>query len=187
MVRLIVGLGNPGREYEKTRHNVGFMVLDKVADSLGVSISREKFSALYGECRLDETKVFLVKPLTYMNRSGEAVAQFARFFKVEPSQILVIYDDLDLPLGKLRLRLRGSSAGHRGVQSIIDALSTQEFPRLRVGIGRPERKEEVINYVLSPFTEEEFKVLEPALERAAECAVQAARSGVSEKLISKCS
>jgi len=186
MLRLIVGLGNPGREYEKTRHNVGWWVLDRVAERLGVEISREKFNALYGELRLPEGKAVLLKPLTYMNRSGEAVGQFARFFKVEPQEILVIYDDLDLPLGTLRLRLKGSSGGHRGVESIIQALGTKDFPRLRVGIGRPERKEEVVNYVLSPFKGEELPLVKEAVERAAECVIQALEGGITNTLINKC-
>jgi PTH1 family peptidyl-tRNA hydrolase len=124
MVKLVVGLGNPGKEYEKTRHNVGWWVLDEVSKELGISFSREKFNSLYGETKLNGEKVFFLKPLTYMNRSGESVSRFARFFKIEPKDILVIYDDLDLPLGKVRLRLKGSSGGHRGVQSVIESLGT---------------------------------------------------------------
>jgi PTH1 family peptidyl-tRNA hydrolase len=187
MVKLVVGLGNPGKEYEKTRHNVGWWVLDEVSKELGISFSREKFNSLYGETKLNGEKVFFLKPLTYMNRSGESVSRFARFFKIEPKDILVIYDDLDLPLGKVRLRLKGSSGGHRGVQSVIESLGTQEFPRIRVGIGRPERKEEVVDYVLSPFKEEELPLIEEAVKRAASCVLEILRKGeLNQKIQSKC-
>ncbi|WP_456342065.1 aminoacyl-tRNA hydrolase [Thermovibrio sp.] len=187
MVRLVVGLGNPGKEYEKTRHNVGWWVVDRVAEELGLSLSREKFSALYGEYSTPRGKVFFIKPLTYMNRSGEAVGRFARFFKIQPSEILVIYDDLDLPPGALRLRLKGSSGGHKGVESVIQALGTKEFPRLRVGIGRPQRKEEVVDFVLSPFGSKELPLIEKAVEKAAGCVIEAVRRGeIEQKLINKC-
>jgi len=187
-MRLVVGLGNPGREYERTRHNVGWWVLDRVAEKLGFDFSRQKFNALYGEYSSPEGKLFFLKPLTYMNRSGEAVGQFARFFKIQPSEILVVYDDLDLPLGTLRLRLKGSSGGHRGVESVIQALGTKEFPRLRIGIGRPERKEQVVDFVLSPFKEEELPLIEEAVERAADCVVEAVkRGGIEQSLINQCS
>ncbi|ADU96271.1 aminoacyl-tRNA hydrolase [Thermovibrio ammonificans] len=169
MVKLVVGLGNPGREYEKTRHNVGWMVLDRLADKLGVSLNREKFKGLYGEYRGENGKVILLKPLTYMNRSGESVSQFLRYFKIAPEEMVVVYDDLDLPLGKLRLKPKGSSGGHRGVESIIRELGTSNFPRLKVGIGRPARKEEVVDYVLSPFGREQWPAIEEAVDRASDC------------------
>ncbi|WP_457678320.1 aminoacyl-tRNA hydrolase [Thermovibrio sp.] len=188
MVKLIVGLGNPGKEYEKTRHNVGWMVLDRVASKLGVEIGREKFKGKFGEYRAPWGKAVLLKPLTYMNRSGECVEKFANFFKVEPKEVLVIYDDLDLPLGKLRFRLKGSSGGHKGVASVIEALKTTEFPRIKVGIGRPERKEEVVDFVLSPFKEEELPVINKAIERATECVIELLERGeIDQKLINKCS
>jgi PTH1 family peptidyl-tRNA hydrolase len=187
MVKLVVGLGNPGKEYEATRHNVGWQVLDRVARELSISFSRTKFNAIYGEFPSEHGKVFFIKPTTYMNRSGESVAQFVKFFKIKPSEVLLVYDDLDLPLGVVRLRLKGSSGGHRGVESVIQALGTSEIPRLRVGIGRPERKEEVVSYVLSPFRKEELPTLESALERATECIVEIVKKGkIDQKLISKC-
>ncbi len=187
MVKLVVGLGNPGREYEKTRHNVGWWVLDRISEELNSPISREKFNGLYSEVRAGSHKVILLKPLTYMNRSGESVSQFVRFFKLKPEEVLVIYDDLDLPLGKLRLRLRGSSGGHRGLQSVIDSLGTCNFPRLRIGIGRPERKEEVVDYVLSPFKDEELPTVEDAVSRAASCVIEILKKGeIDQKIVSKC-
>lgn len=187
MIRLVIGLGNPGKEYEKTRHNVGWWVLDELSNSLGFSFNREKFKGLYGEAYINDQKVFFLKPLTYMNRSGESVSQFVRFFKLKPSKVLLIYDDLDLPLGKVRFREKGSSAGHRGVQSVIDALGTQEIPRIKVGIGRPATKEEVVDYVLSPFRKEELPVVEEAVKRAANCVETLLREGTSQKTTSKCS
>ncbi len=187
MIRLVVGLGNPGKEYEKTRHNVGWWVIDKLSEDLGFSLSREKFKGIYGEKLLSGNKVFFLKPLTYMNRSGESVSEFARFFKIEPAEILVIYDDLDLPLGKLRLRLKGSSGGHKGVQSVIEKLGTSEFPRLRIGIGRPATKDEVVNYVLSPFSEEEEEIVKGAVERAANCIKDVLQRGeIDQNTLSKC-
>ena len=187
MIKLVVGLGNPGREYERTRHNVGWWVIDELSERLGFSLNREKFKGLYGETRVNDRKVIFLKPLTYMNRSGESVSQFVRFFKLKPSEVLLIYDDLDLPLGKVRFREKGSSAGHRGVQSVIEALGTQEIPRIKIGIGRPATKEEVVDYVLSPFSEEELPQIEEAVKRAADCVEALLREGISQKTLSKCS
>jgi PTH1 family peptidyl-tRNA hydrolase len=188
MVKLFVGLGNPGREYENTRHNVGWMVLDHFAEEFGIDFSKEKFKGKIAELRSGNGgKIFLLKPLTYMNLSGESVGEITRFYKIKPEEILVIYDDLDLPLGKLRLRLKGSSGGHRGVASIEQHLGSRNFPRLRVGIGRPERKEEVVNYVLSPFREEELKALKKIIERAVTCLKEILRKGgIDNKIMSKC-
>jgi len=186
MAKLVVGLGNPGEKYERTRHNVGWMVLDALAKRLGVEFSREKFNGLYGEAFVNGEKVFLLKPLTYMNRSGDCVGKFARFFKVEPGSVVAVYDDLDLPLGTLRFKPKGSSGGHRGVESLIAALGTKEFPRLRVGIGRPATKEEVVNFVLSPFSEEEWPVIEEAVEKGAQCLELYLKGEPLNRLSSKC-
>jgi len=188
MVRLIVGLGNPGKEYERTRHNVGWMVLDKLCEELGCSFSREKFEGLFAEYRTsDGNKVLLLKPLTFMNRSGESVGKFVRFYKLQPKEVLVVYDDLDLPLGKLRLRLKGSSGGHKGVLSVEHALGTKDFPRLRVGIGRPERKEEVVDYVLSPFKKEEVDIIEKAICKATDCLKAVLELGeIDNKIMNRC-
>ncbi len=187
MIKLVVGLGNPGREYEKTRHNVGWWILDELAQRLGFSFDRKKFKGAYGEVRVNDQKVLFLKPLTYMNRSGESVSQFVRFFKLKPSEVLLIYDDLDLPVGKVRVRLKGSSGGHRGVQSVIDSLGTNEIPRVKVGIGRPATKEEVVDYVLSPFGRGELPAVEEAVKRAADCVETLLKEGVSQKTLSKCS
>jgi peptidyl-tRNA hydrolase, PTH1 family len=152
----VVGLGNPGRQYENTRHNVGFKALDRLALSFSVKLEERKFPAAWGTFQLARQKMFLLKPLTYMNRSGEAVSQLLRYFKILPKQMLVIHDDLDLTLGRTRLVLRGGAGGHRGIASIIEQLGDDEFARLKLGIGRPVHDETVDAYVLqSPYPEQQ--------------------------------
>jgi len=176
-ISLIVGLGNPGTEYERTRHNIGFMAVDALASDWSISLGKEKrFYGIFGEGRISSTfghsgKIRLLKPTTYMNLSGQAVRACADWFKCSPANILVIYDDMDLPLGKLRLRPSGSAGGHNGMKSIISHLGTQNFPRLRLGIGRggsnnndnqaiaTKANQNVTNFVLSGFTDAENKVL----------------------------
>lgn len=162
-IRMIAGLGNPGPGYEATRHNVGFMVLDLLAEELGIRLKPHPcYPALWGQVG----EVILLKPSAYMNRSGEVIAPLAREYNIKPEEILLVHDDLDLPLGRIRFRLKGSSGGHRGVQSVIRSLGSQDMPRLKIGIGRPERKEDVVDYVLQPFTPQEWKAIKPALLKA---------------------
>lgn len=165
---LLVGLGNPGREYRETRHNVGFMVIDRLAQENGITLSRVQQKAIIGLGHLGEHKVLLAKPQTYMNLSGEAVAGLVRFYKIPLDQLMVVHDDLDLPYGSLRIRPDGGSAGQKGMQSIINRLGTQQFPRLRFGIGRPPGSKQGANYVLHGFSPEEKKELDYLLSRAAE-------------------
>ena len=148
---LIVGLGNPGVEYARSRHNVGFQALDRLAEAHGLRFSRHQAKASLALGSIAGRKVILVKPLTYMNLSGQSVGQLARFYKVLPADILVICDDLDLPLGRMRLRPEGGSAGHKGMTSIIQTLGTEAFPRLRVGIGRPADND-AVDFVLNRFS-----------------------------------
>jgi len=169
-MRLIVGLGNPGPAYAATRHNVGFWVVDRLARTLRIPIEKAKWKGLVGEGRVGEETVILLKPQTYMNASGESVAEAMRFYKLAPENLLVIYDDMDLPLGTLRLRMKGSDGGHRGLRSIIAHLGTQEIPRIRIGIGRPAPGVSVTDHVLSPFAPEEREAAEAAAARAAEAA-----------------
>ena len=154
---LIAGLGNPGREHEQDRHNAGWMVVDELAGRHGEPSFRSKFSGRIGETRIDDRRVALLKPETYMNESGRSIGAAARFFKVPPEQLLVIHDDVDLDVGRLQVRLGGGLAGHNGLRSIAQALGTQEFLRLRVGVGRPGRgdRRSVADYVLSPFEPDE--------------------------------
>jgi PTH1 family peptidyl-tRNA hydrolase len=170
-LKLIVGLGNPGRPYAAHRHNVGFRCLDHLARVHGLSFVRDQAKADLASGRIATLRVLLAKPRTYMNLSGQAVRRLARFYKIAPQDILVIYDDLDLPLGVIRLRPEGGSGGHKGMKSIIESLGTQAFPRLRIGIGRPP-DEDVVDYVLSDFTPDEEIAVENAYERvvaAVEC------------------
>ncbi|NPA93018.1 MAG: aminoacyl-tRNA hydrolase [Chloroflexi bacterium] len=165
---LIVGLGNPGREYAKTRHNAGFLLLDHLAEQLGFRFRRMQFKALVADGRYQGRKIILAKPQTYMNLSGRAVRPLMRFYQIPPEQLLVAYDDLDLPLGTLRLRPKGGHGGHKGMRSIIEHLGTQEFPRLRLGIGRPPGRMDAADYVLQPFTPAEMEVLQIAFARGVE-------------------
>ncbi|MEJ2551680.1 MAG: aminoacyl-tRNA hydrolase [Anaerolineales bacterium] len=166
---LIVGLGNPGKEYTRNRHNVGFMLLDRLGDDLQVTFSRRKSNAAFAECLLDGKKVYLAKPQTFMNDSGRSVEGLVRYFHIPESQLLVVYDELDLPTGNIRIRPAGGSGGHRGVRSIIHELGTQEFPRMRIGIGRPPGKMDPADYVLQDFSADESIELPLVLKRAAEC------------------
>ncbi|NLG50205.1 MAG: aminoacyl-tRNA hydrolase [Chloroflexi bacterium] len=162
-IHLIVGLGNPGPRYAKTRHNIGFMCIDYLAQEYDISVKRKRFKALLGEGRIGAQRVVLAKPLTFMNDSGQAVSPISRWYKVPPERILIIHDDLDLPLGKIRLRPSGSAAGHHGMESIIAELGTSAFPRLRIGIGRPERGDP-IDYVLGDFSRDQEATMRATLE-----------------------
>lgn len=175
---LIVGLGNPGDQYRHTRHNFGFMVIDRLAEKLAVSLKKVKFKALLAETKLDGQALILAKPMTFMNDSGRAVGPLLRFFKVPPDHLLIVHDDLDLPLGSLRLRPTGSSGGQRGVASIIATLGTQDFPRLRLGISRPPGQMDPVAYVLQNFTSAEAELKEMVLNQAADAALTFIREGM---------
>lgn len=170
-VKVIIGLGNPGKKYEDTRHNAGFMAIDKISDKWGIPVSQNKFRALVGEGRVEGEKVLLVKPQTYMNLSGESVGEVLKFYKLTPDDLVVIFDDLDLPTGQLRLREKGSAGGHNGIKSLIQHLGTQEFKRIKVGIGRPEPGRSVSDYVLQSFPAAERARIQEAVEHAADAAV----------------
>ena len=168
---LIVGLGNPGAGYRHNRHNIGFMLVDRVAERLGVKFSRLESKALLTKGEHQGRRVVLAKPQTFMNLSGQSVGGLVRFYKVPLANLLVAYDDVDLPLGTLRIRPDGGSAGQKGMSSIIDRLGTQEFPRLRLGIGRPPGRMEAADYVLQDFSPGEIELLRLTLDRAAEAAL----------------
>lgn len=164
---MIVGLGNPGKEYASHRHNAGFRVVDALARSHGLFFRRRRgVKATVAEGSIQGRRAILAKPQTFMNASGQAVGSLSRTFRVKPQQILVVYDDLDLPLGRLRLRAEGSSGGHKGMKSIIDSLGTQDFPRLRVGIGRPPGAMDPMDYVLQPFDRGERLLVAQTLNEA---------------------
>ncbi len=169
MIKLLIGLGNPGKKYERTRHNVGFMVVDVLIRTLKLkSYSEECLSHLYRASLLGN-EFLIAKPQTYMNNSGLAVINLLETYRINPEEMLVIHDDLDLPLGRVRLRFNGSSCGHHGIESIVKEIRSDKFYRLRVGIGRPKDKNKVIDYVLSPFSEEEEELLYRVLDRSKEC------------------
>ena len=171
-MKLIVGLGNPGKEYEKTRHNSGFMAIERLADKLGVSITTSKWNALIANTNIAGQGVVLMKPLTYMNESGNAVIQAVHFYKLDPSDILIIHDDMDLPTGSLRIRKKGSSGGQKGMKSIIAHVGTDDISRIRIGVGHSRRgsHDEVPDWVLSPVPKSEQEVFQTAVAAAAEAA-----------------
>ena len=178
---LIVGLGNPGRKYAGNRHNIGFQCVDRLAEGHAICLSKSRFKARYGEGRLDDCRIILAKPLTYMNSSGEAVGPLSRWYKIPPERVLVIHDDLDLPLARVRLRSGGSSGGHHGIASVIEHLGTCDFPRLRIGIGRPQCGEPT-DYVLNDFTLEQGPVIQATLELVDEIVLCFLRRGIREAM-----
>ncbi len=171
-MKLIAGLGNPGREYAGTRHNSGFMAMDYLLDKLGVTLSQEKWHALIATVRIEGEPVLLMKPLTYMNESGRAVAAAVNFYHIEPEDILIMHDDMDLPVGSLRIRTKGSSGGQKGMKSIQQCLGTADIARIRIGVGHSTRgqHEQVPDWVLSPVPKDEQEPFEHTLKQAAEAA-----------------
>ena len=169
---LIVGLGNPGPEYAKTRHNVGFRCLDLLAEKLGVRVDKAKFQGLYGQTDYHGNRLYLLKPLTYMNLSGRSVLQLSAFFQVPPQRIIVLFDDISLEPGRLRVRPNGSAGGHNGIKSIIAELGSQEFPRVKIGVGaKPYPDFDLAAWVLSTFSAQEEKALSVSLENGAQAAL----------------
>jgi PTH1 family peptidyl-tRNA hydrolase len=164
-IKLIVGLGNPGARYARSRHNVGFIVVERFAHAHALRFARKRFNAEIAEGNIGDARVLLAKPQTFMNLSGEAVGKLFAFYKIAPRDLLVVYDDLDLPLGKLRLRPKGSAGGHHGMESILARIGTSDFPRLRVGIGRPNPNAD-IDHVLGTFTEDERALMDETFARA---------------------
>jgi len=178
---MIVGLGNPGNEYNATRHNVGFMAIDELARRWGISSWKKRNQALVAEYRAAEP-VVLIKPQTFMNLSGVAVGELARWYKVAPEDINVIFDDMDLPIGRLRLRMKGGSGGHRGIESLLTHLPNGNFARVRIGIDRPPTNWQVVDYVLSGFTSEEQPLLNEAIIRAGEAVECIVKQGISKAM-----
>ena len=168
-MKLVVGLGNPGRAYRWTRHNMGFGLVERFAKEMGIDLSRRGFLSVYGRGKIGNEEVILAKPQTFMNLSGEAVRRLLHFFKVPPENLVILHDDLDLPFGKIRIRLRGGHGGHQGVKSIVEALGNDGFVRLKIGIGRPaDRSQDPADYVLEPLSGGEKEEFKAAVERALE-------------------
>lgn len=162
---IIAGLGNPGKKYENTRHNLGFIMIDRLADRMGITVNRSKFKALIGEGRIGSEKVLLVKPQTYMNESGQSVREIMNFYKVDPENLIVVYDDLEIPVGTLRIRPHGSAGTHNGMKSVIYQINSDQFPRIRIGTGS-QQMGDIVSFVLGGFRKEEVKPLEEAVDRA---------------------
>lgn len=178
---LIVGLGNPGDNYARTRHNVGFRAVDRLAERLGTRLDRAKFRGLYGQALWQGQKLILLKPQTFMNASGLSVMDAARFYKLPPERVLVLSDDISLEVGRLRVRASGSAGGHNGIKSIIGALNSEAFPRVKIGVGaKPCPEHELADWVLSNFTASEEKRLVPALDDAGLAALEVLQNGVPE-------
>lgn len=173
---LVVGLGNPGIEYEKTRHNMGFQTIDKLANHYEIAITRRKFEGLYGDGRIKGEKVILLKPQTFMNLSGKCIAPFMEYYKLELENIMIVYDDMEIEPGFIKIRKKGGAGSHNGMKSIIQELQTQEFARVRVGIGEPQNKQESIAHVIGAVEKEEWEIL----EQGTDLAVKAVESIIEE-------
>ncbi len=184
MAYLIIGLGNPGKRYEPTRHNIGFMALEKLAAQLEIELKQKSFNALWGKGTIAGNNVLLAQPQTFMNLSGTAVRQLQSFFKTDISNLIVIHDDLDLPFGAIRLKAGGGTAGHKGLASIESNLGTSEFMRVRLGIGKPVDKSRIEGYVLEPFRKEEQMCCRNVLQWAADASAEIVLNGL-QKAISK--
>ena len=182
---IIAGLGNPGKKYVNSRHNVGFDTLDAVAAKYNIDVKKVKFNGIYGEGTIEGEKVVLVKPQTFMNLSGECIRDFKNWYKVENDQIIIIYDDISLPLGKMRIRPKGSAGGHNGIKSIIYQTGSEVFPRVKIGVGSPENPDyDLADYVLGHFSKGEIEVLVPGAVKAAEAVGEIIKNG-TEKAMSK--
>ena len=178
---LIVGLGNPGKDYAHTRHNAGFRALDILAQKLNCKVDKGKFQGIYGQTKYGDNKLYLLKPLTYMNLSGQSVLQLSAYFHIPPERIIVLFDDISLPPGRLRIRPNGSAGGHNGIKSIIAQVGSQEFPRVKIGVGaKPSADRDLADWVLSPFSAQEEKALAFSLDKAADAALTIIEKGIYE-------
>lgn len=184
---LIVGLGNPGREYEKTRHNAGFMAVDFFMNKKAVGFT-EKFGGLFNKLRVNDNDVFILKPLTYMNNSGQSVIQVVNFYKIHPSDVVVIHDDMDIPVGEVKYKTKGSAGGHNGLKSIIAHLGTQDFKRVKIGVSKPDEMT-VIDHVLGKFSKEDRRLIDNVIEtnvyRFLDLYIQNSEKDAFDKVISK--
>lgn len=179
---LIVGLGNPEPEYKKTRHNMGFDVINKLAKKYNINLNKNNFNAIYQNAIIEGEKVILVKPQTYMNSSGESVKQFVDFYKIPIENVLVIYDDMDTEIEKIRIRSKGGPGSHNGMKSLIFLLNSEEFPRIRVGIGRPKNEFDRIDYVIGHINEEEYKRLEIGQNKAVDAISYFIKNGIDNTM-----
>lgn len=172
--------GNPGVEYEKTRHNVGFRVIDELAKNLKINMSKKKFDAIIGEGRIGKDKVILIKPQTYMNLSGNSVKQFMDFYKLFPEDLIVVYDDIDIELGKIRIKKNGGPGTHNGMRNIVKMISSEDFARVRVGTDKPKVQMDLAEYVLMPLSEDEDNILKGSISKAADAVFKIITSNIEE-------
>lgn len=179
---LIVGLGNPENEYANTRHNMGFDAINHLSRKLNINVNKEKFKGIYGDTILNGEKVILLKPQTYMNLSGESIIQFKQFYKIPPENIIVIYDDIDVDVGKIKIRKKGGPGSHNGMKSVVKELKSEDFPRIRVGIGKPMFKEMMIGYVLEKLNGNEREILEESTKLAANAIYDIITSGIDKAM-----
>ncbi len=180
---LIVGLGNPGKQYDMTRHNIGFHTIDYIAEKYGARMTKLKFKAVYGECTIGGERVYLVKPQTYMNLSGDSVAEMAKFYKIPPENIIVINDDISLDTGRIRVRKKGSAGGHNGLKSIIYRLNSDAFPRVKMGVGAPKHEDyDLADFVLGHFTKDEIPVMEDAIKKAERSVSEIIKNGADSAM-----
>ena len=179
---LIVGLGNPENDYSRTRHNMGFEVINKLAKEYEIDLSRNKFDGIYGTGIIEGEKVILLKPQTYMNNSGESVIQFKNFYKLEDKDILVISDDIDIDIESIRVKRNGSAGSHNGLKSIVHCLQTEDFPRVRVGVGQPKEDETLVEYVIGYVPNEEYERLEKGIEKAKEAVKVILKDGIENAM-----
>ena len=175
---LIVGLGNPEADYSKTRHNMGFNVINKLSEKYDIQVNKNKFDGLFGSGEIEDKKVVLLKPQTYMNLSGKSIIQAINFYKIDIENMIVIYVDIDVGKGSIKIRKKGSAGSHNGMKSVIEEIGTNEFTRVRVGIGKPEFKDDMINYVIGAVSEEELKTLDEGAIKAKDAIVEILKNGV---------
>jgi len=183
-MKLIVGLGNPGKKYDRTKHNMGFMTIDRLMDEYGQTQTKKDFEAEYCKFKVEGETVFLVKPLTFMNESGRAVNFLMGYFQIKPEELMVIQDDLDMPIGKVRLRTKGSAGGHNGIKSIISSIGTKDFDRIKIGIQHPD-KQTVVNWVLTPFTKDQAPVALSGIDQAVDMVKDWVAGSTSDQLMNK--
>ena len=179
---LIVGLGNPEADYDKTRHNMGFHVINKLAKEYDIDLTRSKFNGIYGTGIIEGEKVILLKPQTYMNASGESVIEYKNFYKLENNNILVVYDDIDLQPGDVRIRKKGGPGTHNGMKSVVQFLNSDEFPRVRVGIGMPNENTDLIEYVIGAIPDNEKEILEEGTEKAKKAVIEIIKNGIDKAM-----
>lgn len=179
---VIIGLGNPEKEYQGTRHNMGFDAINKIASQYHIEMSKKKFNSIYGDGVIEGQKVILVKPQTYMNLSGTAVREFINFYKVSNDEFIILYDDMDIEKGIIKIRKKGGPGNHNGMKSIENELSTDTFARVRIGIGTPEYKNDAVNYVLGKVPKDEMDILQSGVEKAVKAVVEILENGIDQAM-----